>query len=116
MGKLVAGITGSTIPTATAYLADISSEKEKAKNFGLIGAAFGLGFIFGPLIGGILGEISPRAPFFMSACLAGLNFLFGFFVLPESSCAKMPNTFPFPSSPQRASVVRATPANSPTRS
>lgn len=84
MGKLIAGITGSTIPTATAYLADISSEKEKAKNFGLIGAAFGLGFIFGPLIGGVLGEISPRAPFFMSACLAGLNFLFGFFVLPES--------------------------------
>ncbi len=84
LGKLIAGITGSTIPTATAYLADISPEKERAKNFGLIGAAFGIGFICGPLIGGILGEISPRAPFFMSAFLAGLNFLFGLFVLPES--------------------------------
>lgn len=84
LGKLIAGVTGSTIPTATAYLADISEEKEKAKNFGLIGAAFGLGFIFGPLIGGILGEISPRAPFFMSALLAGLNFVFGFLILPES--------------------------------
>ncbi len=84
LGKILAGITGSTIPTATAYLADVSSKGDKAKNFGLIGAAFGLGFVFGPLIGGLLGEISPRAPFFMSALLAGINFLFGFFILPES--------------------------------
>ena len=65
-------------------MADISQPEEKAKNFGIIGAAFGVGFILGPALGGVLGEINSRAPFFLSAFLTGLNFLFGFFVLPES--------------------------------
>ena len=84
LGRIIAGIAGGTVPTATAYLADISENDERAKNFGLIGAAFGLGFILGPALGGILGEIDSRAPFFLSAFLTFLNFLFGFFVLPES--------------------------------
>ncbi len=84
LGRIIAGIAGGTVPTATAYLADISQNDERAKNFGLIGAAFGLGFILGPALGGLLGEIDSRAPFFLSAFLTFLNFLFGFFVLPES--------------------------------
>ena len=84
VGRIIAGIAGGTVPTATAYLADISQPEEKAKNFGIIGAAFGVGFILGPALGGVLGEINSRAPFFLSAFLTGLNFLFGFFVLPES--------------------------------
>ena len=84
VGRLVAGAMGGTVSTATAYLADISRPEDRVKNFGLIGAAFGLGFILGPALGGLLGEVDLRAPFFMSAALAGLNFLFGWFVLPES--------------------------------
>jgi len=84
LGRLIAGIAGGTVPTATAYLADISDPEEKAKNFGLIGAAFGLGFILGPVLGGVLGEIDPRAPFFLSALITMLNFIFGFFVLKET--------------------------------
>lgn len=64
VGRIVAGVAGGTVPTATAYLADISEPSERAKNFGIIGAAFGVGFIMGPALGGILGEFSSRAPFF----------------------------------------------------
>ena len=88
IGRLIAGIAGGTVPTATAYLADISDPSEKAKNFGLIGAAFGLGFILGPILGGLLGEINPRAPFFLSALITMINFIFGFFVLKESLLKK----------------------------
>ncbi len=84
LGRIIAGIAGGTVPTATAYLADISAPDERAKNFGVIGAAFGLGFILGPALGGILGEFSSRAPFFLSAGLTGLNCLLGYFLLPES--------------------------------
>ena len=84
IGRIIAGIAGGTVPTATAYLADISQPHERAKNFGIIGAAFGLGFIMGPALGGILGEFSARAPFFLSAGLTALNCLFGYFLLPES--------------------------------
>ena len=84
VGRIVAGVAGGTVPTATAYLADISDPSERAKNFGIIGAAFGLGFIMGPALGGILGEFSSRAPFFLSALLTALNFALGYFVLPES--------------------------------
>ena len=84
VGRIVAGIAGGTVPTATAYLADISEPSERTKNFGIIGAAFGVGFILGPALGGILGEFSSRAPFFLSAVLTALNFILGYFVLPES--------------------------------
>ena len=81
LGRIIAGIAGGTVPTATAYLADISEPHERAKNFGIIGAAFGLGFILGPALGGILGEFSARAPFFLSAALTASNCLFGYFLL-----------------------------------
>ena len=93
VGRIVAGIAGGTVPTATAYLADISDPSERAKNFGIIGAAFGVGFIMGPALGGILGEFSSRAPFFLSALLTALNFILGYFVLPES--LKVENRRPF---------------------
>ncbi len=82
--RFVAGITGASITTATAYIADVSTPEKRAQNFGLIGAAFGLGFIIGPVIGGLLGEIGPRIPFFAAAGLTVINFTYGYFVLPES--------------------------------
>jgi DHA1 family tetracycline resistance protein-like MFS transporter len=83
-GRVIAGITGASITTATAYIADISSDENRAQNFGMIGAAFGLGFIIGPVIGGVLGEYGSRVPFIVAACLALLNAAYGYFVLPES--------------------------------
>lgn len=84
VGRIVGGITAATQSTASAYMADISSEKDKAKNFGLLGAAFGVGFILGPMLGGLLAEYGSRAPFYAAAALAFLNMLFGYFVLPET--------------------------------
>ena len=84
IGRMIGGIAGGTVPTAMAFLADISSPNERTKNFGLIGAAFGIGFIFGPAIGGVLGEIDFRAPFFAAAGFALINLTFAFFFLPES--------------------------------
>ncbi|MGB8194467.1 MAG: TCR/Tet family MFS transporter [Chitinophagaceae bacterium] len=84
VGRLIAGITGASITTAMAYIADISSPQERAKNFGLVGAAFGAGFIIGPAIGGLLGEMGARVPFLFAAGLTLLNWLYGYFVLPES--------------------------------
>ena len=84
IGRIVAGITGASFTTAAAYIADVSTAETRAKNFGLVGAAFGLGFIIGPALGGLLGELGPRVPFIAAAILTGLNFLYGYFVLPES--------------------------------
>lgn len=84
VGRLIAGVTGASFTTASAYIADISTPENRAKNFGLIGAAFGLGFILGPLIGGLLGELGARVPFMVAAGLALSNWLYGYFVLPES--------------------------------
>jgi len=84
IGRIIGGITSATQSTASAYMADISSPEEKAQNFGLIGAAFGVGFILGPLLGGLLGELGPRAPFFAAAALAAANTIFGLIVLPET--------------------------------
>ena len=84
IGRIIAGITGASITTASAYIADISTPENRAKNFGMIGAAFGLGFIIGPVIGGILGQYGARIPFYATAILCFLNFLYGYFILPES--------------------------------
>jgi DHA1 family tetracycline resistance protein-like MFS transporter len=84
LGRVVAGIAGAAHTTANAYVADISSPEKRAQNFGMIGAAFGVGFILGPAIGGLLGGMGARAPFFAAAALAFVNLLYGFFVLPES--------------------------------
>lgn len=84
IGRVLSGISGATVATAKAYIADVTEPSERAQAFGLIGAAFGIGFIFGPAIGGVLGDIDPRAPFFAAAALSGLNVVYGFFVLPES--------------------------------
>lgn len=84
LGRIVAGITGASVTTASAYIADISTDEDRAKNFGLIGAAFGLGFIIGPVVGGLLGHYGSRIPFYAAAGLCLLNFLYGFFILPES--------------------------------
>ena len=83
-GRIIAGVMGASCTTASAYIADISAPQERAKNFGLVGAAFGLGFIIGPSIGGILGEYGTRVPFYGAAILTLVNWLYGFFVLPES--------------------------------
>jgi DHA1 family tetracycline resistance protein-like MFS transporter len=81
VGRLVAG---AAFTTGFAYMADISEPSKRAQNFGLIGAAFGLGFILGPAVGGLLGELSPRAPFVVAGAVALANFAFGYFVVPES--------------------------------
>lgn len=84
VGRIIAGITGASITTASAYIADVSTQENRAKNFGMIGAAFGLGFIIGPVIGGLLGQFGSRVPFYAAAVLCLLNFLYGYFILPES--------------------------------
>lgn len=84
LGRMIAGLTGGSITTATAYIADISTAENRSKNFGILGAAFGLGFIIGPVLGGWLGEIGPRVPFLAAAGLSLLNWLYGYFILPES--------------------------------
>lgn len=84
VGRTIAGIMGGSITTAMAYIADITPPEKRAENFGKVGAAFGLGFILGPVIGGLLGTLGPRAPFWFSAALALINCLYGFFILPES--------------------------------
>ncbi|MEP2579183.1 MAG: MFS transporter, partial [Roseibium sp.] len=83
-GRLLSGIAGATFSAASAFIADVSSKEDRAKNFGLIGAGFGVGFVLGPMIGGYLGEFGPRAPFYAAAILSFANFVFGFFVLPET--------------------------------
>lgn len=82
--RIVAGICGASFSTASAYVADISAPEDRPKNFGMIGAAFGLGFILGPVLGGLLGQVDIRLPFFVSAGLTLINFTYGLFVLPES--------------------------------
>ena len=83
-GRIVGGVTAATQSTATAFMADISTPQDKAKNFGLVSAAFGIGFVLGPLIGGVLSTFGPRAPFYAAAALAAANFIFGYFILPET--------------------------------
>ena len=84
IGRIIAGIAAATYSTANAYVADVSKPEDRAKNFGLLGAGFGLGFILGPVIGGLVAEYGTRAPFYAAAGLAFANFCYGAFVLPES--------------------------------
>lgn len=84
VGRIFAGICGASYTTANAYLADITKPEDRARVFGLMGAAFGLGFVIGPAIGGLLGEFGPRVPFFVAAGLSLLNFIYGWVVLPET--------------------------------
>ncbi len=93
LGRVVGGITAATHSTASAYMADISKPEDKAANFGLIGAAFGVGFVLGPLIGGLLGELGTRAPFYAAAGLAAVNAAFGYFVLKETVTDKIRRPF-----------------------
>ncbi|MCF6131204.1 TCR/Tet family MFS transporter [Flavobacterium wongokense] len=88
LGRIIAGLTGASITTASAYIADVSTPENRAKNFGMVGAAFGLGFIIGPVIGGLLGQFGSRVPFYAAAILCMLNFLYGYFILPESLSKK----------------------------
>lgn len=84
IGRVISGITGANITAANAYIADVSAPHERAKNFGLLGAAFGIGFILGPALGGLLAGIDLRAPFYAAAGMSLINWLYGAFVLPES--------------------------------
>ena len=84
IGRVVSGITGANITAANAYIADVSAPHERAKNFGLLGAAFGVGFILGPALGGLLAGIDLRAPFYAAALMSLVNWLYGAFELPES--------------------------------
>lgn len=84
VARVISGITGASFTTASAYIADISTNETRAKNFGMLGAAFGLGFIIGPALGGLLTGFGIRAPFYAAAALTLLNWLYGYFVLPES--------------------------------
>jgi DHA1 family tetracycline resistance protein-like MFS transporter len=84
LSRVIAGITGASFTTASAYIADVSTAENRAKNFGMLGAAFGLGFIIGPAAGGLLAHFGLRMPFIVAACFTLLNTLYGYFVLPES--------------------------------
>ena len=84
LGRIFQGIMGASLTTASAYIADISTPEKKAQNFGLIGAAFGLGFILGPVIGGYLGQFGSRVPFIAAAAFTLINLVYGYFILPES--------------------------------
>jgi DHA1 family tetracycline resistance protein-like MFS transporter len=93
VGRVVGGITAATHATAAAYIADISPPEKKAANFGLIGAAFGVGFVLGPVLGGLLAEFGTRAPFYAAAGLAAANCLFGYLVLPETVTDRIRSRF-----------------------
>jgi len=84
VGRLISGVTSASFSTAGAYIADVTPEEERAAKFGMLGAAFGLGFVVGPAIGGLLGGVSLRLPFYVAAGLSLANALYGFFILPES--------------------------------
>ncbi len=95
VGRLIAGAMGATFSTANAYLADITPPEKRAQSFGLIGAAFGFGFITGPALGGFLGDIDLRLPFLVASGLSFVNFAFGYFILPESLARELRKAFSF---------------------
>ncbi|MEO0733917.1 MAG: TCR/Tet family MFS transporter [Bacteroidota bacterium] len=93
VGRIIAGVCGASFTTASAYIADVSTQENRAQNFGMIGAAFGMGFVIGPLLGGVFGELGVRVPFYVAAGLSFLNFLYGYFILPESLAADKRRAF-----------------------
>lgn len=93
VGRIFAGILGSSFTAGAAYIADVSTPEKRAQNFGMIGAAFGLGFIIGPVLGGFFGQFGSRVPFMAAAALTFLNWLYGFFILPESLKKENRRTF-----------------------
>ncbi len=93
LGRAIAGMAGASFTPAYAYVADISPPEQRARNFGVVSAMFGMGFIIGPALGGLLGSLGPRAPFFAAAALSFLNVCYGFFVLPESLPAERRRQF-----------------------
>jgi DHA1 family tetracycline resistance protein-like MFS transporter len=95
IGRALAGFFSATVSVANAYVADVTAPEDRGHAFGLLGAAFGFGFILGPVLGGLLGEIDTRLPFFVAAGFAGLNFLYGLFVLPESLSPENRRPFSF---------------------
>jgi DHA1 family tetracycline resistance protein-like MFS transporter len=84
LGRVVSGLTASSIPTAMAYMADVTPQEKRAAAFGMLNAAFGIGFVVGPALGGVLGNVNPRLPFWVAAALSLANGMYGLFVLPES--------------------------------
>lgn len=84
VGRIISGITTSSIPTAMAYISDVTPKEKRAGAFGLIGVAFGVGFVLGPAVGGLFGDVSPRLPFWIAAIFSLANWLWGFFIVPES--------------------------------
>src|SRR5215467_12489913 len=84
LGRVISGITAASISTSYAYVADVTPPGERAARFGLLGAAFGVGFVLGPALGGLAGAVDPRLPFWIAAGLSLANALYGFFILPES--------------------------------
>lgn len=83
-GRIISGVMGASFTTAAAYISDVSTPEKRTQNFGIIGAAFGLGFVLGPLMGGLLGQFGPKAPFIAAGVLSLLNVAYGYFILPES--------------------------------
>ena len=106
VGRVIAGITGASFTTATAYIADVSPPEKRAQNFGLVGAAFGLGFIIGPVLGGLFAHYGARVPFVVAAGLSLCNFLYGFFVVPESLPAANRRPFEWVRANAVASLLR----------
>jgi len=93
VGRVISGITAASYPTAGAYIADVTPPEKRAAGFGMIGAAWGVGFVMGPALGGLLGEVNPRLPFWVAAGLTLLNALYGLFVLPESLAPESRKSF-----------------------
>ena len=84
LGRVISGVTAASIPTAMAYIADVTPQEKRAGAFGMVGAAFGLGFVLGPALGGVLGSVNPRLPFWAAGAMSLINAMYGLFVLPES--------------------------------
>ena len=93
VGRILSGLCGASWIIANAYVADVTAPEDRAKAFGIMGAAFGVGFIIGPAIGGLLGTLGPRVPFYVAAAMSALNFAYGCFVLPESLPAEKRRRF-----------------------